>query len=215
MAVVHLFQIFIKYDNNMKYSDFRKNIGGPLFTSQDIRLAGGKVFAYQLSLWQKQGHIIKLKNEVYLFGDKVNDLAPEEAAGALYGPSYVSMEKALSVYGLIPEMVYSITMITPRTTRSYKTKIGSFIFRHVKPDLFFGYKQSQGKSRAYLLAEPEKALLDVLYLNRIRDASGLESLRLNWRLAAELINKKKFKEYLDKYNSKSMLRIGALILGKI
>jgi predicted transcriptional regulator of viral defense system len=199
----------------MKYSEFSKKIRSPLFTSQDVRLAGGRVFAYQLSLWQKQGYIIKLRNGIYLFSDKVNDLAPEEVGGALYGPSYVSLEKALSIYGLIPEMVYAITLVTPKTTRAYKTKAGNYIFRHVKPALFFGYRQQQGRSRAYLLAEPEKALLDLLYLNRIKDASGLGSLRINWRTAGELINKDKFRKYLAKYSSKAMALIGALILEKI
>jgi len=136
----------------MKYSQFSKKVQSPLFTSQDVRLAGGKVFAYQLSLWQKQGHIVKLRNGIYLFSDKVNDLAPEEVGGALYGPSYVSLEKAL---------------------------------------------------------------LDLLYLNRIKDASGLRSLRINWRIARELINKDKFRQYLAKYSSKAMALIGALIIEKI
>ncbi|MBI5700818.1 hypothetical protein HZC34_03095 [Candidatus Saganbacteria bacterium] len=199
----------------MKYNDFRKNIKGPLFTSQDIRLGGGRVFLYQLSLWQKQGHIIKLKNGIYAFSEKVNDLAPEEVGGALYGPSYVSLEKALSIYGLIPEMVYSVTMVTAKTTRNYKTKMGNFIFRHVKPSLFFGYRQLQGRSRAYLLADPEKALLDTLYLNCLKDISDLKSLRLNWPAARKAINKKIFKQYLSKYSSQAMARIGALVLERI
>ncbi|KAF0133205.1 MAG: hypothetical protein FD145_1406 [Candidatus Saganbacteria bacterium] len=199
----------------MKYTEFCKKISVPLFTSQDIRLAGGKVFAYQLSLWQKQGYIIKLKNGVYLFSDKVNDMAPEEVGGVLYGPSYVSLEKALSAYGLIPEMVYSITMVTPKTTRDYKTKVGNFLFRHVKPALFFGYTQRQGRSRAYLLAEPEKALLDTFYLNKIKDNSGLAALRINWRTARELINKKKLSGYLAKYDSQTMARVGALLMEKL
>lgn len=199
----------------MKYSEFRQRIRSPLFTSQDVRLAGGRVFAYQLSLWQKQGYLVKLRNGIYLFTDEKNNLIPEEVGGALYGPSYVSLEKALSIYGLIPEMVYSITLVTPKPTRRYKTKAGNFIFRQVKPSLFFGYRQQQGRSRAYLLAEPEKALLDLLYLNRIKDASGLGALRINWRTARELINKDKFKKYLAKYSSKAMALIGASVLSKL
>src|ERR1700690_2530920 len=86
-------------------------------------------------------------------------------ANKLYSPSYVSFEMALSYYDLIPEGVYSITSAAGKKTTKFKTPIGEFAYRKIKPELLFGYRlQKQGKQR-YKLAEMEKAVLDYLYLN--------------------------------------------------
>lgn len=181
----------------MKYQDLRKKIGKPVFTRQDLRLRGLRVFDYQLSLWQKQGYIIKLKNGVYLFSEDADRVKPEELALYLYSPSYISLEKALSIYGLIPEMVYGITSITPKTTRRFRNKFGSFIYRHIKPSLFFGYRETKG----FLLAEPEKALLDYLYLNKIRTEEALRETRLNEKIIKELFRPAIFAKYLKAFNT--------------
>ncbi|MFH0886785.1 MAG: hypothetical protein V1843_01325 [bacterium] len=190
----------------MKYQELRKKIKSPVFTSQDIRLlrgpaggGAGRVFAYQLSLWQKQGYIIKLKNGVYAYADMLPEIMAEEISPALYGPSYISTEKALSFYGLIPEMVYAITSVTPRTTRRIKNKAGFFIYRQIKPKLYFGYKAKKGDRLSYLMAEPEKALLDLIYLNRINDVAKLDNLRINWKVAKKIFNKAKIRKYAAKY----------------
>lgn len=189
----------------------------PIFSRQDLRLPGVKVFAYQLSLWQEQGHIIKIKNGLYAFSDRFSTVTPEEISSLLYAPSYISLEKALSSYGIIPEMVYSITCITPKTTRRFKNISGGFVYRHIKPNLFFGYRQVKGKNIPYLLAEPEKALLDLIYLNssKIKNMADLEGLRLNWKVLKELISRAKLKKYLEPFKNKAMQKIILLLLEKI
>lgn len=192
-------------------------MSSPVFSKQDLKLLGVKVFAYQLSLWQKQGYIIKVKNGIYVFADCLEKVSPEDIASLLYSPSYISLEKALSIYGLIPEMVYSITCITPKATRRFKNKFGGFIYRHIKPSLFFGYRQIKGKNISYLLAEPEKALLDFIYLNtsKIKNKHDLEGLRLNWKVLAGLISRDKLKQYLKLFKNQAMGKIVQMIMEKI
>jgi predicted transcriptional regulator of viral defense system len=193
----------------MKYSDFRKKVKEPVFSRQDLKLLGLKVFDYQLSLWQKQGYLVKLKNGLYALAETVASLRPEEIAGQLHAPSYISLEKALSIYGIIPEMVYSITCITPKTTRRYKNTIGNFEYHHVKESLFFGYKTIQGKNCPYLLAEPEKAWLDFIYfhLSEMGTKEDFLERRINLKALREMISKDKLKKYIARFGSKKMLDI--------
>lgn len=193
----------------MKYNILREKINSAIFTLQDIRLLGLKVFAYQLSMWQKQGYITKLKNGVYIFNDALAKTSPEEIALFLYEPSCVSLEKALSIYGIIPEMVYATTSVTPKTTRRFKNKLGIFIFKHIQPNLFFGYGKAKN---GILMADPEKALLDLLYLNKIKTEVDLASLRLNWPAIKKSFDKNKFKKYAKAYKK---LTLAKTIEGKL
>lgn len=193
----------------MKYAELRRKIRAPFFTLQDLRLHGLKAFSYQFSLWQKQGHLVKIKNGVYAFAEQLGEITPEELAALLYSPGYISLEKALARYGFIPEMVYAITSVTPKTTRTFKNKIGTFIYRHIKPELFFGYLEIKGAGPAYLLAEPEKALLDFLYLNlgRIKSADDLTGFRLNREAINRTISRDKLTRYCLKYNNPKLTKI--------
>lgn len=200
----------------MKYNELRKNLEAPIFSQQDLRLRNLKVFACQLSMWQKKGYLIKLRSGVYAFLDLMKGFYPEEAAGFIYSPSYISLEKALSIYGLIPEMVYGITCVTTKANRVFTNKLGSFSFRHLKPGLFFGYQAAKGEKYSYLLAEAEKALLDFIYLNldQIKNPEDLKEFRLNFAAIRKNLAGVKLKEYLKRFKNKKMARIMGFILGE-
>jgi hypothetical protein len=147
--------------------------------------------------------------------EQLSDVFPEEIAFRLYSPSYISLEKALSVYGIIPEMVYGITSVTPKTTREFRNKFGDFTYRHIKPTLFFGYRED--KERRCLMAEPEKALLDYLYLNlsKIDPCEAAEEFRFNVKVIKKEISGAKLKKYLQLFNNRKMDRaIAAIFRGK-
>lgn len=190
----------------MKYNDFRKKMRFPIFNRQDLRLVGGKVFNYQLSLWQKQGYILKIRNGLYIFEDQTEEISPEEIAAFIYTPSYISLEKALSIYGIIPEVVYSFTCITPKITRNFNNKFGTFIYRHIKPSLYFGYREVKSKKTKYLIAEPEKALLDLIYFNlsKIKTKKDLDGFRFNRYLLKREASRNKLKKYLAQFKNKRM-----------
>ena len=63
--------------------------------------------------------------------------------------SYISLESALSFYGMIPEFPYSITSVTTKKTKKFTTNYGIFSYRKIKPDLFFGFKLVTGDSYLY------------------------------------------------------------------
>ena len=117
---------------------------------------------------QNAGTLIRVKKGFYVLTPEFlgRSYSPEIVANLLYGPSYVSLESALSVYGLIPERVEVRTSVTTLKNKSFTTPIGNFSYAHLHLSLYplgvtFG---DAGDGRKYLMASPEKAVLDVLTL---------------------------------------------------
>lgn len=87
-------------------------------------------------------------------------------AGSIYGPSYISFEYALGFYGMIPEAVYTITCATfeKKKKKRYETIFGTFSYRDVPSAAFpFFLRVLQEGVYFYRIAEPEKALCDMIY----------------------------------------------------
>lgn len=137
---------------------------------------GFKTLANKLSLYkspkdkisklEKSGHLIRLKKGLYVVSPDITNqaISKELIANHLYGPSYVSLENALSYYGLIPERVYITRSITTKRKKEYNTALGTFEYVRV-PEKYFPIGISQQiiqNSYAYLIASPEKALCDLI-----------------------------------------------------
>lgn len=193
----------------MKYIDFYTLIKSPYFSLQDIRLRGVVLYSSQLSLWKRHGLIDQIKRGVYVFNDRKDNIQKDEVAFLLYGPSYISTESILKKNGLIPEMVIAVTSITTRTTRRFVNSFGSFIYHHVTPRLFFGYTALVTPNGKYLIASPEKALLDYLYLNqdRIETIHDIEEIRINVEVFNETMNTKMLRDYARAFCSSKVGRL--------
>lgn len=77
-------------------------------------------------------------------------------------PSYVSLQTALHRRGLIeqiPEVIYAVSL---GRTQRMRTKVGTFSFHHVAPEVFGGYDETE---RGAKIATAEKALFDFAYLS--------------------------------------------------
>lgn len=143
-----------------------------------------------------QGILEPLKKGLYIAGPAVTDKKPDKflAANHLLGPSYVSVETALSYYGLIPERVYEISSMTTKAPRSFNTVLGMFTYTRLPlPYYSFGLKMLRLPSEQYaMVASPEKALCDKivttsgLTLRSIRNA--YEYLVDNMRIDESALN---------------------------
>jgi predicted transcriptional regulator of viral defense system len=198
----------------MKYQEFRKLINRPFFRKSDVDFSNSGVSSVQLSRWANVGYIEQLKRGIYVFDDSVKVIDSSQVSFLLYEPSYISLESALRHYDLIPEMITSTTAVTTRTNREFSNRYGIFSYRHIRPELFFGYNAIETPSGKYLMAEPEKAILDYVYLNqrRLSTMDEIEGLRLNTHEFLSVIDTKRLKEYLAWYDSRNMDRIISLIL---
>ncbi len=116
----------------------------------------------------KQGMLVQVKRGLYIPGRKLNIDSPELflVANHLYGPSYISLESALSHWGFIPERVYEISSVTTNPSKQYRTSIGRFSYKHLEPPYYsFGIKQVElTKKQTVLMASPEKAVCDKIVL---------------------------------------------------
>ena len=119
----------------------------------------------------KNEKLIRLKNGFYLITDKIKQgsktLIPyEQVANLLYGPSYVSLEWALSFYGMIPERVHTVTSMALGRNKEYHTPIGDFTYHRLSSDSYsigVTQKKSSDFVGGFLMASPEKALADLVY----------------------------------------------------
>jgi predicted transcriptional regulator of viral defense system len=156
----------------------------PVFSSSFLLAGQGAVNGVrrQLDRWVKSGRIVQLRRGVYAVSPPYRSSAPHPflVANHLRKPSYVSLQSALSHYGMIPEFVPATTSVTTARPEELQTPLGRFLFRHVKKSLFFGYSQTEiSQGLPVFLASPEKALLDLLYLTPGSDSSAyLEELRV-------------------------------------
>ena len=117
----------------------------------------------------KKKSIIRVKKGLYVFGPELarEPYSKETLANLIYGPSYISLEYALSFYGLIPERVETVTSVTNKRNKFFNTPAGSFSYRYINPSIYSCgitlYKQDRYHS--ILIATREKALSDILYFS--------------------------------------------------
>jgi predicted transcriptional regulator of viral defense system len=171
-----------------------------LFTASDFK----KIFrikkentAYKiLERLTKKGIIKRLTKRKYLFTFLESD--DFQIANFLYSPSYISLESALSFYGIITQFPYQITSVTPKKTKIIKTLNKEFSYSHIKPELFFGYE----KKDKFLIALPEKALFDYLYLC----SKGLRSFEKD-DFDLKIIDKENFLSILKKTKQEKLIKL--------
>lgn len=155
----------------MQYTEFKNKLKNlPLIESRDIILLDKdtQILRNQLNRWQAKKLIIKLKRGFYILNENDRKATPSRfyIANRLCEPSYVSMESALSFYGLIPEQVSSLTSVTSKKTLRIKNDFGEFLYQHIKTEAFRGFrvvKDNEGFD--FFIAVQEKAIVDFLYLN--------------------------------------------------
>jgi phage terminase large subunit-like protein len=119
----------------------------------------------------KNGELIRLKNGFYLIADKINHgtgsvIPYEQVANMLYGPSYVSLDWALSFYGMIPERVHTVTSMTLGREKDFQTPVGSFVYHPLSSNRYsIGITQKKAADFivSFLMASPEKALADLVF----------------------------------------------------
>lgn len=156
----------------------------PIFDTGFL-LAGQQNPAYiqrQLTEWVRTGKLWQLRRGLYAPAPPYQKAAPHPflVANRMVPGSYVSLQSALAYYGLIPEYVPAVTSVSARRPGRWMTPVALFIYHRIAPALLFGYERLiVGEDQTAFVAFPEKALLDLAYLQPGGDTPGyLSSLRL-------------------------------------
>jgi len=114
----------------------------------------------------------------------------EEIARLLYPPAYISLESALFMHGIIDQAPHVLHGVTLNKTKSFSTALGEIAYFHIKTELFFGYAAQE---RTFL-AEPEKAALDFIYLQR---QNGLAPIPDEWNW--DHLDRRRLREIMTPY----------------
>ncbi len=181
----------VKEMNDIKLIQTLKNFNKSYFTIFDLEkiLKAKKDSLYvTLNRLVKSGVLIRLKRGVYQPEFKEPEL--EKTAGELYYPSYLSFESALSRYGILSQIPYSLVFATTKKSKKIYLMDREIEYRQIKKDYFFGYELNNG----IYIAEPEKALLDQIYMiSRGKVSNDLSELSL------VNLKKNKFMQYSKKF----------------
>lgn len=188
--------------NRLNVEEKLKLLGMFIVTPREFRDVFGvsqKTASIFISRNIKSGLFVKLRSNFYALKDSNSSLYV--IANRLYQPSYISLEKALSYYGIIPETVHGITSITTKSTREFTTPRGIFSYQKIKKSAFRGYSASRFDGDVVLFANREKALADYLYF------VDLKKISLNDRLELKTVNKKKLIQFVKIFERPSLLKL--------
>ena len=200
----------------MKYLDFHKAFSAlGCFDINQVKMVQPDFDRCALTRWMAAGYITHLKNGLYAFSEWISTPGVDLiVANLMYRPSYISLYSALSHYGMIPEFVTHTTSVTTLKTAVFKNDLGTFDYRHIKPELFWGYQIIDTiSSRKSLIAVPEKALLDLLYLTPgLKNEDDMLHLRLDEDYMTGEFNYDQAQQYLERFNSKALSQRFKLLL---
>lgn len=115
------------------------------------------------------GDIVRVKKGLYVFGEAYRraPVCRELLANLIYGPSCVSLDYALAWHGLTPERVSTVTSVTTGRSREFTTPFGVFSYNSLPdPRYAVGVLLQQDEGESFLLASPEKALVDKVWTDK-------------------------------------------------
>ena len=199
----------------MNYDSLLALTGSDPVFSSSLLLAGGvqpNVIRTQLSRWVTSGRILQLRRGLYAIAPPYQKTKPHpfHVANHLQRASYISLQSALSYYGMIPENALITTSVSTSRPGRFVTPLGIYYFHHLKISLLFGYQMIDLGGQSALVATPEKALLDLVYLHPGGDAPEyLNELRLQ---NLEKLDARTLKDDAKKFGSPKMIRAVEVIL---
>ena len=137
------------------------------------------------------GEILHIRRGLYCLSNKYNRYAISRNvfANLIYGPSYISMETALSEHGWIPEAVHSVISVSMQRAKSFQTPLGYYDYVQIKQyPLYCGVERMMSNVNGvpFFLAKPLKALVDYVVSRRL-DWTGREPLEESLRIEPECL----------------------------
>ena len=160
-----------------------------VYTFSNIALLTGESNAAKLSnklnYYVHSGKLLNPRKGIYA----KNNYNPEELACLLYTPSYISLEYVLQKAGVIFQYDEKITAVS-YLSRTVEIDKNVYQYRKIKNEILIDMSGII-RSNNLNIATPERAFLDVMYLNASYYFDNINSL-----------NKNVIYELLPVYNSK-------------
>lgn len=185
----------------MKTIEFIKaleRLNKPFYTIPDIEKITGqsrKSLFVALKRLVERGVLERMGSGIYRLYSTLPSI--ERVAASLYMPNYLSFESALSRYGILTLIPYTLTFATTRKTKRFTVEGRDIEFRQIKRDLFWGYEMREG----IYVARPEKAFLDLIYfVSRGKSSIDLDEIDMG-KLSITKLRRisKKYPVYTKRY----------------
>lgn len=168
----------------------------------------------------QEGYLQRLKRDYYLINQIPNKPLANlfELAQFIYGPSYISFESTLSYYGWIPERVTVTCSAAIKQSKSFDTPIGEFSFEKIPNTAFkLGVYQTIEEKARYLIADPWKAIADLIYCRK-KTWSSAEDVMTDLRIEEDIFrhhNTKLLADLCESYPHRFTRKILKVILKDI
>ncbi len=169
----------------------------PVFTTREVAATrGGSMSATSQALdrMRRDGLVVRVTRGIWCTPSDPG-FTPFSLAAPLAGShrAYVSFLTALHLHGVVEQIPQVIYVATTGHTRVVATPVGTFSFHRIDPAFFDGFAW-HGEAQRYLLATPEKALVDCLYISgrkgrRFAHFPELDLSRFDRRLAQDWVTR--------------------------
>ena len=191
---------------------FKKHRGKKLFSLSDISSLVDEnraSLSVQLTRLVRSGLLVHPVRGWY--ENPFHPPSKEETAMVIRYPSFLSMEYALSRHGILSQNVFTLTLVTRKLPYNYRTEHCVYEYHQIRKELFRGYMQEG----SILVAEPEKALLDLIYIRAVHskemDVSSLRSLVDDMYM--DELDLKKLNRYAESFGGRTSDILSVLEIG--
>jgi predicted transcriptional regulator of viral defense system len=144
---------------------------------------------------ERRGLVEHISKKIYV-NKLAPDFSPRELVGILRPNAYISLESALAEWGISTQSPTTVTCVTTGFPRKFRTPSVRITYRHIAEHLYWGFEEKRTRHGSYKIAEPEKAIVDWIYLQR---QEGLPVVLDELNLKG--LNKRKLLQYAAKYPS--------------
>lgn len=167
------------------------------FTTKDLKdlleIKNRRTFEETVKRLESEKVLTKIERGKYI---KTNsEYSKFELSQFIYGPSYISLETALSYYGLVEQLPIEITAVSTKKSIEKEFEEQIYSYKKINKELFVGYRREED----FLIAFPEKAIFDQLYLSLF----GIKSANILKNIKKDSFDSQKVLEYLTPLSKKT------------
>ena len=116
-----------------------------------------------LSRLERKGFVEHVNDKTY-YNWLALDGSPRDLVNVLRGDAYISLESALRDYGISTQSPRTLTCVTTERPDEFRSRTITISYRSISPRLYWGFVRKTTRYGSYLIAEPEKTILDWIYL---------------------------------------------------
>jgi len=146
-----------------------------------------------LRRYESRGLVEHISNKVYI--NRLNqNFSPRELVNILRPESYVSLESALVDRGITTQSPAILTCVTTGYPKTFRSPSVTLAYRKISKELYWGFEEKRTRYNTYRIAEPEKALLDWIYLSRQEGLpTPLDEINL------QFLDRQKLRAYAERF----------------